>query len=62
MRTLDAEKMESSSKIDLRDVSWWMDIKETCKLRALITTRLSKERCISLAAGGRPFCVARKQD
>jgi hypothetical protein len=27
MCVLDVEQMESSSKIDLRDVSWWMSIK-----------------------------------
>jgi hypothetical protein len=43
MRALDAEEMESSSKIDLKDVSWWMSIKYACRLGALITTRLSKE-------------------
>jgi hypothetical protein len=48
MRSLDVEKMESSSKIDLKDVSWWMSIKNVCKLGALVTTKLSKERCISL--------------
>jgi hypothetical protein len=27
MQILDAKEMESSSKIDLKDVSWWMSIK-----------------------------------
>jgi hypothetical protein len=27
MRALDVEEMESSSKINLRDVSWWLSIK-----------------------------------
>jgi len=31
MRTLDAKKMESSSKIDLKDVSQWMSIKDACR-------------------------------
>jgi hypothetical protein len=39
MRTLHAEKMESSSKIDLKDVSWWMSIKEACIPKAPITGR-----------------------
>jgi hypothetical protein len=28
MRALDSKEMESSSNIDLRDVSWWMSIKK----------------------------------
>jgi type IV secretory pathway TraG/TraD family ATPase VirD4 len=48
MRTLDAKKVESSSKINLKDVSWWMSIKDAYRPRALMTTRLSKERYISL--------------
>jgi len=48
MRALDAKKMESSSKINLKDVSWWMSIKDAYRLRALMTTRFSKERYISL--------------
>jgi hypothetical protein len=35
--------MESSSKIDMKDVSWWMSIKEAYRLGASITTRFSKE-------------------
>jgi len=31
MWALDAEEMESSSKINLKDVSWWMSIKNACK-------------------------------
>jgi len=30
MQILDAKEMESSSKIDLKDVSWWMSIKNAC--------------------------------
>jgi len=62
MRILDAEEMESSSKIDLRNVSWWMYIKETCRPRALVMTKLSKEKCISLIVGGKPFHVACRYD
>jgi hypothetical protein len=40
MRALDVEEMESSSKIDLRDVSWWMSIKDACRLGVSIITRL----------------------
>jgi hypothetical protein len=59
---MDAEEMESSSKIDLRDVSWWKSIKYACRLGALVIVRLSKKRCISLVSKGRPFRVACKYD
>jgi hypothetical protein len=48
MWATDANEMESSSKIDLRDVLWWISIKDACRPRALIITKLPKERCISL--------------
>ncbi len=48
MRTPNAKEMESFFKIDLRDVLWWMSIKNTCKPKMLITIKLSKEMCISL--------------
>jgi hypothetical protein len=47
MQALDVKEMESSSKINLRDVLWWMSIKNAYKLGALVLVRLSKERCIS---------------
>jgi hypothetical protein len=62
MQALDVKEMESSSKIDLRDVSWWMSIKEACRLGALVIIRLSKEGSISLTVGGRPSCVSHKYD
>ncbi len=62
MWVLDVEEMESSSKIDLRDVSSWMSIKDACKLRMLVITKLSKEGCIFLVARGRPSCTTRKHD
>jgi hypothetical protein len=62
MRGLDVEKMESSSKIDLKDVLWWMSIKNICKLGALVITKLSKEGCISLVIGGRSFHTTCKHD
>jgi len=62
MWVLDVEEMESFFKIDLRDVSWWMSIKDACRPEALITTRLSKERCISLIVGRRPSHAAHKHD
>jgi hypothetical protein len=39
MQVLDAKEMESSSKIDLRDVSWWMSIKEACRPRVPVITK-----------------------
>jgi len=54
--------MESSSKIDLKDLLWWMSIKEASRPKVPITIKLSKEGCISLAARGRPFRVTRKRD
>jgi hypothetical protein len=39
MQVLDVEEMESSSKMDLRDVSWWMSIKDACRLGVSITIR-----------------------
>jgi hypothetical protein len=43
MWVLDAKEMESSFKIDLRDVLWWMSIKDACRPGALIIVRLSKK-------------------
>jgi len=51
-----------TSKIDLRDVLWWMSIKDACRLGVPVTDRLLKERCISLSIRGRPFHVAHKHD
>jgi hypothetical protein len=62
MWALNVEKMESSSKINLRDMSWWMSIKDAYRLGALVTAKLSKEGCISLVTRGRPSCVTRKHD
>jgi hypothetical protein len=62
MRALDVEEMESFSKVDLRDVSWWTSIKNAYRPWALITARLSKERCISFTTRGRPSRAACKYD
>ncbi len=62
MRILNAKGMESSSKIDLRDVSWWMSLKDAYRPRAPITAILLKEGCIPLAVGGRTFHVGHKHD
>jgi hypothetical protein len=48
MQALDAKEMESSSKIDLRNVTWWMTIKEAYRPGVPIIAKLSKESCISL--------------
>jgi hypothetical protein len=47
---MDVEEMESSSKIDLRDVLWRMFIKDACRPRVQVITGFQKKRCISLAA------------
>jgi hypothetical protein len=39
-----------------------MSIKNVCRLGALIIVKLSKEGCIFLTVGGRPFCIACKHD
>jgi hypothetical protein len=62
MQVLNAEEMESSFKIDLTDVSWWMSIKDAYKLGVPIIVKFLKKRCISLTVGGKPFHVAHKQD
>jgi hypothetical protein len=62
MRALEAKEMESSSKIDLKDVSWWMSIKYAYRHGALLTTTLSKERCTSLATKRRLSQTTRGQD
>jgi hypothetical protein len=59
MWALDVEEMELSSKINLL---WWMSIKDAYRPRALVITKLSKERCISLVAKGRPFHATHKHD
>jgi hypothetical protein len=61
MQALNYEEMESSSDIDLRDVSWWKFIKDTCRLEVPVT-RLSKEGCISLVGEGKPSCCAHMHD
>jgi len=62
MQALDVKKMESFSKINLRDVLWWMSIKDAYKLRALVFAKLSKERCISITTRGRSFHTTCKHD
>ncbi len=43
MGALDVEEMESSSKIDLRDVSWWMSIKDAYRFEVPVIVRFSKK-------------------
>jgi hypothetical protein len=62
MRALDVEEIESSSKIDFKDVLKWMSIKDACKLGASVIARPSKEGCISLAVGGKSFHITHKHD
>jgi hypothetical protein len=62
MRALDVEEINSSYKIDLKDVSKWMSIKDACRFGALVIARPSKQGCISLAIGGKSFHIARKHD
>jgi hypothetical protein len=54
--------MKSSSKINLKDVSWWMSIKDACRTEAPVIARLSKEGCISLATRGKPFHATHKHE
>jgi hypothetical protein len=62
MWALDAKEMESSSKIDIKDVSWWMSIKYTCSLVVSVIAKLSKEGWISLATEGKPSHTTCKHD
>jgi hypothetical protein len=48
MQTLEVKKMKSSSKIDLKDVSWWMSIKDAYKLGVLVIVKLFFKMCIFL--------------
>jgi len=48
MQTLDVERMKPSSKIDLKEMSWWVSIKNACKLGVPVITRFSEEGCIFL--------------
>jgi hypothetical protein len=62
MWVLNAKEMESSSKVYLNHVLWRMSIKDACRFKVPITTKLSKERCISLTMGGRLFQAIRRHD
>jgi hypothetical protein len=59
---LGVEEMETSSKIVLRDVLWWMSIIDAYRPRAPIIVRLSKEGCIFLNVGGRSSHTPHKHD
>jgi hypothetical protein len=62
MWVLDVEEMESSSKIDIRDVWWWMSIKDAYRPRVLVIAKISKQGCIFLIEGKKTFCTTRKHD
>jgi hypothetical protein len=62
MRVLVVEELESSSNIDLKDVSWWMSIKGACRFGVPTIAKLLKEGCIFLVVKGRPFHATRKHD
>jgi hypothetical protein len=62
MRVLEVEEMESSSKIDLKDVLWWMSIKDACRLGAQGIAKLSIEGCIYLVTRGKPSHGTHKHD
>jgi hypothetical protein len=62
MWVLDVEEMKSFSKIDLKDVSWWMSFEDACKPHVSIIAKLSKERCNFLITGGRLSEAAQKHD
>jgi hypothetical protein len=62
MSALDVKEMESSSKIDLKDVSWWKSIKDAYKHGVSIIAIFSKEGCISLTVGKKPSCASHKHD
>jgi hypothetical protein len=59
---LDGEEMKSSSKIDLKDVLWWMFVKDAYKLGVPIIARFSKEGCNFLVIGGKPFHTTCKHE
>jgi hypothetical protein len=62
MHVLNVKEIKLSSKIDLKDVSWWMSIKGAYEPGALVIAKLSKEGCISLVAKGRSSYVTYKHD
>jgi hypothetical protein len=60
MEVLEVEEMESSSKIDLKNLSRWMSIKDAYRFRASITNKFSKEGYIYLIVGRRLSQVAQR--
>jgi hypothetical protein len=62
MSVSDVKEMESSSKIDLKDVSWWKSIKDVYKHGVPVIAKFSKEGCISLIVRKKPSCVAHNHD
>jgi hypothetical protein len=43
MQVLDADEIKSSSKVDLKDVLWWMSIKNARGLEVLVIIDFQKE-------------------
>jgi len=62
MWALDVKEMKSSSKIDLKDVSWCVSIKYACRPGMSKFAKFAKEGCISLAIGKKPFRTTHKDD
>jgi hypothetical protein len=62
MWAFDVKEIKSSSKIDLRDVSWWMFIKDAYRLMVPVIAKLSKEKCISLTIGRKSSRATHKHD
>jgi hypothetical protein len=54
---MDVEEMKLSSKVDLRDMSWWMYIKNPCRPKVPITTKPFLKGCIFLTTKGKPFTL-----
>jgi hypothetical protein len=62
MWILDAKEMESSSKINLKGVSWKMSIKNAYKHGVLVIAKLSKKWCIFLITKGRLSQTAQRHN
>jgi len=62
MWALEAKEMESSSKIDLKDVLWWMFIIDAYRFGALVIAKILKKGCIFLVIRRRLSWIAWKHD
>ncbi len=52
MQALDVEEMESSSKINLKDVLWWMSIKNAFRFEGVNNCQFFFKMCIFLVTEG----------